>query len=181
MIFYVKLDYSFTCKAILVVNGNKVDTLPSMTYTSLLSRYSVSIVLMLDTLDGLCLQCTDVQKSYLNSNLKQKVLFYASEEFSNYKGKLVIVIRTFYGLKGVGSTWEVVIHNLMGNFGFRPFWVDYNTWMHSEFDTSIQGEAQTENNARPSSVYVLGSLLGASTPQEDLPVGEQYWNMLSLM
>ena len=70
MIFYVKLDYSFTCKAILVVNGNKVDTLPSMTYTSLLSRYSVSIVLMLDTLDGLCLQCTDVQKSYLNSNLK---------------------------------------------------------------------------------------------------------------
>ena len=70
IIFDVKLDFGFTRKAIFVAYGHKVDTPPLMTYASLMLRDSVSIFLVLTTLNGLGVQCTDIQNAYLNSNPK---------------------------------------------------------------------------------------------------------------
>ena len=60
MIFDVKLDSGFTHKERLVVYGQKVDTPPSMTYDSVVSRDSVIFVLLFDSLNGLGVQYYDV-------------------------------------------------------------------------------------------------------------------------
>ena len=47
-------------------DGNKVDTPPLMTYSSVVSRDSVWIVLKLAALNDLDMNCTVIQNTYLN-------------------------------------------------------------------------------------------------------------------
>ena len=115
--FDVRLDVGFTRKAIFVAYGHKVDTPILMTYASVMSRDSVSIFLMLTTLNGLGVHFTDIQNAYLNSNPKGKIFFYSVEDFIKDKGKLIIVIHAYYGLKGTRSTWVSVIIQLMMDLG----------------------------------------------------------------
>ena len=70
IIFDVKLDASFNRKAQLVADGHKQDTPYPMTYSSVVSRDSVRIMLTLVTLNGLELQTANVQNTYLNSKPK---------------------------------------------------------------------------------------------------------------
>ena len=81
MIFGVKLYAGFTCKARLVTYVHSVDTPPSMTYASVTRIEIVRIVVMIDFLNGLEIQCTAVHSSYLNTNPKERVYFYVGEEF----------------------------------------------------------------------------------------------------
>ena len=47
MIFYVKMDAGFICKARLVTDGQKLYASTSMNYASVVSRDSVRVVLVL--------------------------------------------------------------------------------------------------------------------------------------
>ena len=118
IIFDVKLDAGFTCKAILMTNGHKVDTPPSTTYASVMSRDSGRIVLTVDYFNGLDVQCNNSQNVYLNAKPREKVFLYAVEEFDKEEGKLVIVIHVLYGMKGAESIWATAIHQLMRDLGF---------------------------------------------------------------
>ena len=55
------------------------DLSPSMAYTYVGSRDSVRIVLLITALNGLDLQCSDVQNSYLNTNPNECVYFYSDK------------------------------------------------------------------------------------------------------
>ena len=110
MIFDVKLDAGFTRKARLVADGHKQDAQQSMTYLTVVSRESVRIMLTLVALNSLDLQTANVQNAYLNAKPKERVYFYAGTEFGKDEGKLVIVVRSLYGLKGAGIAWAAAIH-----------------------------------------------------------------------
>ena len=73
IIFDVKLDTSFTRKERLVSYGHKQDAPNSMTYSFVVSCYSVRIMLTLAVLNSLDLQTTDVQNTYLNAKPKERV------------------------------------------------------------------------------------------------------------
>ena len=61
VIFAMKLDAGITCKAIIFPYGHKLDTPPYKKYAYFVSMYSVIIVLLFATLNGLDVQCADVQ------------------------------------------------------------------------------------------------------------------------
>ena len=70
IIFDVNMDAEFVVKTRFVADEPKVDTPPPMTYASVVSKYSVQIVLMMSVLNGIYVKCSDVQNTYPNENLK---------------------------------------------------------------------------------------------------------------
>ena len=108
MIFDIKLDTRFTQKERSVAYRQKFDTPSYMTYTSILLRYGVRIVLMLVSLNVLCVKCDEVQNAYLDTIPKERVWFWDGQEFSIPKLK-VFFRRKLYGLRGAGSAWEYVL------------------------------------------------------------------------
>ena len=65
MIFDIKMD--FTRKARLVAGGHMTDTPASLTYSSVVSRESVRIALLLAALNGLDVKTCDIGNVYLNA------------------------------------------------------------------------------------------------------------------
>ena len=110
MIFNVKLNAGFTWKSRLVAEGHKQDAPDSITYLSVVSCDSVIIMLTLAALNRVDLQTADVYNAYLNNKSKERVYFYAGTQFVKDEGKLVIVVRALYGLKGSGISWAAAIH-----------------------------------------------------------------------
>ena len=89
------LQIDLTRKAIYVAGGHLTDPHSSMTYVSVVSRYSVCLALFiaLDILAG------DIPNEYLNAPTRDKVFFYSGDEWRSDQGKVVAVVRSLYGLK----------------------------------------------------------------------------------
>ena len=73
MIFDVKLGENFRRKAHLVAGGHMTNTPASMTYSSVISRDSVCICLILAALNDLKLLLGDIQNAYLTAPNKEKI------------------------------------------------------------------------------------------------------------
>ena len=67
MLFDINMDGKFTHKAILVADGHKTDASASITYSSMVSRESVRIVLTVASLNGLEVFSCDIGNAYLNA------------------------------------------------------------------------------------------------------------------
>ena len=65
MIFDIKLGDNFRRKARMVDGGHTTKTHSSVTYSSVISRYLVQIMLMIAALNNLDLQAVDIESSYL--------------------------------------------------------------------------------------------------------------------
>ena len=107
MIFDVNIYAEFTRKLGCIADVHKIDIPPSMKYSSVVSRDSVRIFLMLESLDIIDLKCANVHHSYLITNLKEIVWLQARQEFGVQKGKVVVIIRALYGLKVDGYAWAL--------------------------------------------------------------------------
>ena len=139
MIFDVKIDACFTRKSRPVADRHKQDAPDSMTYSSVVSHDSVRIMLTLAALKNLDLQTADVQNKYLNTNPKELFYFYARTDFGKDVGKLFMVVRALYGLKGAGSAWAAAILQCIRNLGFTPCIADGDVRMREDVDTSKLG------------------------------------------
>ena len=102
-----------------------MDTPPFMTYVYVMSRDSVIIVLLHAALNGLGVQCANLQNAYLRTNPKERVYFYYGAEFGKYWVKIIDVVRELYGLKGVEISWVAAIFQVMRNLGFQ-YLLDYS-------------------------------------------------------
>ena len=67
MIFDIKMDGRFTCKARYVAGGHTTDTPSSITYSSVVSRDSIRIVFALAALNGVEIRAADIGNAYLNA------------------------------------------------------------------------------------------------------------------
>ena len=65
IIFDIKLGENFRRKARLVADGHKTDSPSSVTYSSVVSRDSVHICLLIAALNDLDLQAADIENAYL--------------------------------------------------------------------------------------------------------------------
>ena len=74
MIFDIKLGESFRCKSRIVSGGYTTKTPSSVTYSSMIFRYSVQVMLMVAALNFLDLQAADIENSYLTSPCRKKYL-----------------------------------------------------------------------------------------------------------
>ena len=72
MIFDIKMGESFCRKARMVDGGHTTEVPATLTYSSVVSRDSVRIVLTIDALNGLKVLACDIQNSFLNTKCREK-------------------------------------------------------------------------------------------------------------
>ena len=109
MIFDIKLAENFRRKAIMVSGGYTTKTPSSVTYSYVISRDSVLIMLMIAALNDLYLQAADIENTYLTAPFREKIWTRAGPEFGMDEEKVFIVVRALYGLKFSGAAFRAFL------------------------------------------------------------------------
>merc|ERR1711884_907334 len=92
LIFDIKLSECFRRKARFVADGHEVSTPPSMSCSTVVSRDSARILLLIAALNDLDILGFDVQNAFLSADDLEKHCLIAGDEFGNKKGKIFIVV-----------------------------------------------------------------------------------------
>ena len=124
MIFDIKMDGLFTRKARLVADGHKTKPPTSITYSSVVSRDSVRIILTIASLNSLEVSACDIGNAYLNALCREKLWTVAGPEFGSEKGAMMIIARALYGLKSSGAAWRATLAQTMEQLGYKPTQAD---------------------------------------------------------
>ena len=89
LIFDVKLSENFRRKVRFVADGHLEETLASMTYSTVVYRDSVRILLLAAALNGLEVKGADVQNAFLSANNLEKHWLRAGPEFGPEQTKCI--------------------------------------------------------------------------------------------
>ena len=92
LIFDINLGENFRRKARYVADGHKTETSASVTYSSVVSRDSVRICLLIAALNDLDVVCGDIQNVYLTATNRERCWMWAGPEFESDQGKPYIVV-----------------------------------------------------------------------------------------
>ena len=107
IIFDVRFD--LTRKARLVAGGHKHRDVPSYeTYSSVVSRDSVRIILTIAALNDLKVLAADIGNAYLNAPNKEKVHVICGADLFGPEaaGRIAVIVRALYGLRSAGNAWR---------------------------------------------------------------------------
>lgn len=129
IVFDVKLGENFRRKARFCADGHKTKAPSSVTYSSVVSRDSVRIILTIAALNEISIKCADVQNAFLTAPNLEKCYMYAGEEFGEEKGKLFIVRRALYGLKSASASFRAFMASRLDEMGFKSSMADPDVWM----------------------------------------------------
>ena len=133
LIFDVKMD--LTRKDRYVAGGHLVDPPSSMTYASVVSRDSVRLAFLIAELNDLDIIAGYIQNAYSNALTKEKLFFYAGNEWKYDQGKPVIIVRALYGLKYSDLAGINHLSEILGNrLGFQSSLDDPDVWFEVEKD-----------------------------------------------
>ena len=83
MIFDVKMGENFRRKARLFEGGHMTESPSSITYSSVVSRYSIRIILTIAALNGLDILACDIYNAYLTAKCREKIWTIAGPEFGS--------------------------------------------------------------------------------------------------
>jgi hypothetical protein len=127
LIFDVKMD--FTRKARFVAGGHMTDPPPTLTYSSVVSRDSVRIALLLAALNDVDLLAADIGNAYLNAPSREKVYTTAGLEFgAELQGQSLLIVKALYGLKSSGAAWRSHLTGTLHSLGFTSSLADPDVW-----------------------------------------------------
>ena len=129
IIFDIKLGENFRRKARLVADGHKTDPPSSVTYSSVVSRDSVRICLLIAALNDLDLQSADIENAYLLAKCREKICIIAGPEFGDMEGKTLIINKALYGLKSSGASFRAFLAERLDDMGFKSSMADPDVWM----------------------------------------------------
>ena len=168
-IFDIKLGENFRRKARLVADGHKTATPASVTYSTVVSRDSVRICLMLAALNGLDVMSADIENAYLTAPCRERIWTRLGPEFGNTEGKIYIIVRALYGLKSSGAAFRAFLAERLDEMNFRSTNVDPDVWLRPS--VKHDGEKYYEYVL----VYVDDILTISHKPKEVmLEVGEKF-------
>mgnify|MGYP003326537431 FL=1 len=142
MIFDIKLSENFRRKARYVAGGHKTKPSAAITYSSVVSRDSVRIALLLAGLNRLEILSGDIQNAYLTAPNREKVYCIAGPEFGSDAGKPMLIVRALYGLKSAGAAFRAHLASTLDDMSFKPSHADPDVWMRPA--TKIDGEEYYE-------------------------------------
>ena len=129
IIFDIKMGENFRRKARLVAGGHLTEAPSSITYSSVVSRDSVRIALLIAALNDLNILACDIQNAYLTAPCREKICITAGPEFGSESGKVMIVVRALYGLKSSGAAFRSFLAETLSDIGFKPSLADPDFWM----------------------------------------------------
>ena len=119
LIFDVKLRENFRLKARYVAGGYTTSTPSTVTYSSVTSRDSVRLFLLLAALNDVGIQSVDVQNTFISALVLEKVWLVAGPEFGHEQGKNMIVTRVLYGLKSATASFRSFMVKKLDEIGFK--------------------------------------------------------------
>ena len=128
MIFDIKLGEGFRRKARWVADGHKTDAPTAVTYSTVVSRDSVRILLLIAALNDLDVQGADIQNAYLTAPNKEKLWIRAGPEFGESEGKYFIVAKALYGLKSAGASFRSFLAKKFDALNFKSCLADPDVW-----------------------------------------------------
>ena len=128
IIFDIKLGEGFRRKARWVANGHLTETPSAVTYSTVVSRDSVRIMLLVAALNDLDVQGGDIQNAYLTGPNKEKHWMKAGPEFGELEGKYFIVSKALYGLKSSEASFRSFLAKKFDAMGFVSCIADPDVW-----------------------------------------------------
>ncbi|KAI2506381.1 Reverse transcriptase (RNA-dependent DNA polymerase) [Fragilaria crotonensis] len=128
-IFDVKMGENFRRKARLVANGNTTEPPAALTYSSVVSRDSVRIALLVAALNELQLLACDIQNAYLTADCREKIYIIAGPEFGSEEGSIMIVKKALYGLKSSGAAFRAHLAETLYDLNYKPTKADPDVWI----------------------------------------------------
>ena len=96
------------------------ETPACLTYSSVISRKSVRIDLLLYALYDLFAHACDIRNAHLNSPCWEKICNTAGTQFCNREGKEVLVVGDLYKLKPRGASWHAHLAQTMYDLRYNP-------------------------------------------------------------
>ena len=93
MIFDIKMDVNFTRKARFVSGVHTTDPPVSITYLSVVSRYSVWIAFMFAAFNYIDVFAANIGNAYLNAPCREKIWTKAGLEFGSQQGCFMLIVR----------------------------------------------------------------------------------------
>ena len=203
LIFDVKLGENFRRKARYVADGYKTSTPNAVTYSSVTSRDSVRLFLLLAALNDIDIQSVDVQNAFLSAPVLEKVWLTAGPEFGPEQGKKMIVVRALYGLKSASASFRSFMAKKLDEMGFKSSKGDFDIWMrpaskstgeqYYEYAMLYVDDVMAASHKAMDLMKELGrgikyknniiepptSYLGAQLKRKDLPNGQHCWSLSS--
>jgi hypothetical protein len=128
-IFDIKMGENFRRKARLVANGNETETPASLTYSSVVSRDSVRIALLMASLNELEVLACDIQNAYLTADCREKIYIIAGPEFGSEEGSIMIIRKALYGLKSSGAAFRAHLAETLYDLSYLPTKADPDVWI----------------------------------------------------
>ena len=128
MIFDIKIGENFCRKARLVAGGHTTDAPATLTYSLVVSRDSVRIVLTIAALNKLEVMACNIQNAYLTANCREKIWTRAGPEFGSESGTIMFIHKAFYGLKSSGAAFRAHLAETLYDIGFIPTRANPDVW-----------------------------------------------------
>ena len=122
MIFDVKMGENFRHKARFVAGGHTTETPRLLTYSPVVSRDLIRIVLLIAALNGLQVMACDIQNAYLTVNCREKI--------GSECGQPMTTRKALYGLKSSGAGFRAHLEETLHDIGFKPTKADPDVWIH---------------------------------------------------
>jgi hypothetical protein len=129
LIFDVKLGENFRRKARFVAGGHTTETPAAMTYSSVVSRDSVRIALLIAALNDLDVLACDIQNAYLCADCRERIWTRAGIEFGDEEGTPMLVIKALYGLRSSGAAFRALLADTLVKLGYKSSYADPDVWM----------------------------------------------------
>ena len=131
LVFDVKLGENFRRKARYCADGHKTGAPASVTYSTVVSRDSVRILLTIAALNGLDVLGADVQNAFLTAPNKEKCWIVAGPEFGPEEGKTFLVVKALYGLKSASFSFRSYMAEKLTDMDFRSTVADPDVWLRA--------------------------------------------------
>ena len=134
MMFDIKMDGKFTKKARLLTDGHTTAPPSSITYSSVVSRESLTIAFILALLNDLDMFAFDIGNAYVNDKFREKIWIEAGTEFGTENIMLMIIERALYGLNSSGAACRARLSEPLMLLGYKSSGEYANVWMKQDFN-----------------------------------------------
>jgi hypothetical protein len=113
-----------------------------MTYSSVVARDSVRLVLLHAALNDIDLLAADIGNAYLNATCRERIWTIAGTEFDELRGTVLIIEKALYGLKSSGAAWRAMLRDTILEMEFTDTTADHD--VYRRIATKPNGEVYYE-------------------------------------
>ena len=130
LVFDVNLGENFRRNARYCADGHKTGAPASVTYSTVVLRDSVRILLTIAALNDLEVMGADVRNAFLTAPNKEKCWSIAGPEFGPDEGKtFLVLVKSLYGLKSASFSFRSFMVEKLVDMSFQSSLADPDVWL----------------------------------------------------